>query len=290
MFDARVMPPPVRARSKAEERAQHPLASYLIDTTPQIEYLRTGRGLAADFDEPDVRQIRATYYGMIAELDHHFGRLIDYLKQSGQYDDTLIVFTGDHGEQLGDHHLFGKEGYFEACYHVPLVVRLPGSAADGARGTIVGDFTESVDVMPTILDWIGAEVPIECDGESLLAYCSGGRPPRPRREVHHEYDFRDVATTAPQRALGLTMEQCNLAAIRDRRYKYVHFPTLPPLLFDLEEDPGELNNIAGDRARESVVREYAQKLLGWMQEHRERRLTTMQASPGGLVTRREPRG
>lgn len=289
MYCADEVPSPIRAGSKADERGQHPLTAFLLDTTQQLEYFRTGKGLAADLGERDIRQLRATYYGMISELDYHMGRLIDYLKESRQYDETMIVITGDHGEQLGDHYLLGKQGYFEASYHVPLIVCMPGREADGARGTIVEDFSESIDVMPTILDWMGAEIPAACDGESLLPYCYGRKPPRPRTEVHHEFDFRDVLTEAPQRMLGLRMEQCNFAAVRDLHYKYVHFPTLPSLLFDLRHDPHELHDVAGDPAYESLVRTYAQKLLSWKQEHHDRTLTFMQASPDGLVTRREPR-
>jgi arylsulfatase A-like enzyme len=289
MYSADEAPAPIRHSSKEDERAQHPLTAFLIDTTPQLEYLRTGRGLAADLGERDVRQARATYYGMISELDRHLGRLIDYLEQSGQYDSTLIVFTCDHGEQLGDHYLFGKQGYYDATFHIPLVICAPEAEANGARGTIVDDFTESIDVMPTILDWIGAEVPVDCDGESLLPYCHGGTPPRPRSEVHYEFDFRDVITEEPQRALRLRMEQCNFVALRDARYKYVHFPALPPLFFDFEKDPHEFRNVAEDPAYAPLVLRYAQKLLSWRQEHQERTLTVMQASPRGLVVRHEPR-
>jgi arylsulfatase A-like enzyme len=289
MYGAAEAPVPIRLASKEEERAQHPLTAFLIDTTPQLEYWRTGRGLAADVAEADVRQARATYYGMISELDAHLGRLIDYLEASGQYDSTLIVFTCDHGEQLGDHYLFGKQGYFDATFHIPLIICAPDREADGARGSIVDNFTESVDVMPTVLDWLGADIPPACDGESLLPYCYGAKPPRPRGDVHYEFDFRDVITGDPQRALGLRMEQCNFAAVRDERYKYVHFPALPPLFFDLREDPNEFRNVAEDPAYASLVRQYAQKLLSWRQEHHERTLTIMQAGPDGLVTRHEPR-
>jgi arylsulfatase A-like enzyme len=289
MYSAAEAPAPIRRASKEQERAQHPLTAFLIDTTPQLEYWRTGRGLAADVGATDVRQARATYYGMISELDAHLGRLIDYLKASGQYESTLIVFTCDHGEQLGDHYLFGKQGYFDATFHIPLIVCAPEREADATRGTIVDDFTESVDVMPTILDWLGSDIPPACDGESLLPYCHGGKPPRPRGEVHYEFDFRDVVGGAPQQALGLRMEQCNFSAVHDLRYKYVHFPALPPLFFDLGKDPHEFDNVAEDPAYASLVRHYAQKLLSWRQEHHERTLTIMQASPDGLVVRHEPR-
>jgi arylsulfatase A-like enzyme len=167
-----------------------------------------------------------------------------------------------------------------------LIVRVPDG---GAHGRQVDRFTEAVDVMPTILDWLGCEVPIACDGESLMPFCRGDDVSFWRSEAHYEFDFRDVLTEAPQRALGLRMEQCCLAAIRDGHWKYVHFPTLPALLFDLENDPGEFRNLAADLAYAPRVLEYAQKLLSWRMEHSERTLTGMQAGPNGLKSRREPR-
>lgn len=286
-FSAAEVPPPVRARSLEEEAAQHPLLAFLLGHTRQIDFIRAGRGLVALLGDGDIAQLRATYYGMISETDHHFGRLIDYLKDSGQYEDTLVIFTSDHGEQLGDHHLLGKAGYFEGAAHIPLIIRAPGAGA--VAGASVSRFTESIDVVPTILDWLGLETPVTMDGESLLPYCRGRLPERPRTAVHFEHDFREVYSGVPQAALGLRMEQCSLAAIRDDRYKYVHFPALPPLLFDLQEDPGEFRNLAGDPARAAIVRDYAQALLSWRAEHLDRTLTWMQAGPDGIRSIREPR-
>ncbi|MEZ5862058.1 MAG: alkaline phosphatase family protein [Geminicoccaceae bacterium] len=281
------VPPPVREPSLEAASARHPLLAYLLRHTKQIDYIRAGRGLVADLGEADIRQVRATYYGMISETDHHFGELVRYLKKTGQYDDTLIIFTSDHGEQLGDHWLLGKAGFFDSAYHIPLIIKAPGAAA--TRGSVVGDFTESIDVVPTILDWLGAEIPETWDGESLLPYLHGQTPPRPRDAIHYEHDFREVYSAAPQKALGLRMAQCSLAAIRDERFKYIHFPTLPPLLFDLREDPHEMRNLAGDPAHAATVRDYAQRMLTWRMEHMERTLTGVQAGPEGLKSIREPR-
>ncbi|NIR39236.1 MAG: sulfatase-like hydrolase/transferase, partial [Actinobacteria bacterium] len=82
-----------------------------------------------------------------------------YLRSIDAWDDTLVVFTSDHGEQLGDHWLFGKYGYFDQAFHIPLIVRDPRPGADAGRGRRVDRFTENVDVMPTILDLLGADVP-----------------------------------------------------------------------------------------------------------------------------------
>ncbi len=281
------VPPPVRAPTWQDEAAQHPLLDYLLRTTTQKDYFRTGNGLAATLDERDIRQLRATYFCMMEEIDVHFGRLIDYLKRSGQYDHTLIVFSSDHGEQLGDHYQLGKQGYFDASYHIPLIVRAPETG--GGRGVRVDRFTEAVDLLPTILEWAGCDVPMVADGASLLPFCRGAVPERWREAAHYEFDFRDVLTGQPQAALGLGMEQCNLAVVRDTRWKYVHCAGLPPLLFDLDQDPGEFRNLAADPAHAAVVRDYAQKLLSWRMTHADRTLTYMQAGADGLKERRESR-
>ena len=129
-YDPAEVPAPRRRPSNGVEAEQHPLLAELLATTKQLDFFRTGEGLAADVGERDIRQLRATYYGMIGEVDAQLGRLIDYLKQTGQYDETLFVFSSDHGEMLGDHYMLGKSGYFAEAYHIPLVIRLPGADAD----------------------------------------------------------------------------------------------------------------------------------------------------------------
>ena len=69
--------------------------------------------------------LQASYYGLMAEVDDNMGRLFAHLKALGQWDDTLIVFTSDHGEQMGDHWLYGKTGFFDQSYHIPMIVRDP---------------------------------------------------------------------------------------------------------------------------------------------------------------------
>ena len=88
-----------------------------------------------------MRQARATYYGMMSEVDAEIGRLVEALKSFGDYENTLIVFTSDHGELLGDHWQFAKYAYFKQTFHIPLIVRDPGAEADAGRGTAVEAFT-----------------------------------------------------------------------------------------------------------------------------------------------------
>ncbi len=143
--------------------------------------------------------------------------------------------------------------------------------------------------MKGTLPGLGREVPVECDGESLLPFCHGETAPRWRREAHWAYDFRDILDQKVEHALGLTSDQCTMNVIRDERYKYVHFITLPALFFDLEEDPAELRNLADDPAYQGLMLEYAQKMLSWRLAHDERRLTNTVLTPAGPVERNGPR-
>ncbi|MCW5223615.1 DUF4976 domain-containing protein [Verminephrobacter aporrectodeae subsp. tuberculatae] len=286
MYDPARCPSPVRAASAQAEGQQHPLLRYYVESIPRSNFFQNGQGLGSAMDDAEVRQMRATYYGLIREIDDQLGRVFGYLKETGQWDDTLIVMTSDHGEQLGDHHLLGKIGYFDESYHVPLVIRDPSRAADGTRGTQVDHFTEVVDTMPTLLDWLGQPTPRACDGRSLLPFVrEGAAPARWRTEVHYEYDFRNISTSQAETALGLEMDECALAVVQDEHYKYVHFAASAPLFFDLRRDPQQMNSVAGQPEYAAQQLVYAQKMLDWRLLHAERTLTGYAASPEGLRSR-----
>jgi arylsulfatase A-like enzyme len=285
-YDPAEVPAPVRAASPEVEAQQHPLLAHYIRSVKQSQFFRDGQGLGSAMSEAEVRRMRTAYYGMISEVDEHLGRVIGYLKETGQYDNTLIVFTCDHGEQLGDHYLLGKIGYFDESFHIPLVIRDPSPEAACGRGRIVDQYTETIDVMPTILTWLGAEVPRACDGRSLLPFLCGETPADWRTEVHYEFDFRTSFGSARDNILNLPLDQCGLAVIQDTRYKYVHFAALPSLFFDLEADPGQFHNRACDPAYTPCVLEYAQKMLSWRLHYADRTLTGYSASPEGLLERR----
>ena len=200
---------------------------------------------------------------MISEVDAQIGRLIDFLKETGAYHDTLIIFTSDHGEYLGDHWMFAKYSYHEQTFHVPLIIRDPGPEARAADGSVIDAFTESIDLMPTILERIGRPAPGQCDGFSLGAFCRGQRPEGWRQEYHAEFDLRSPWSGRNGTPLGLRNDQCRVAVIRGRRFKYVHFEGLSCLFFDLEADPGEFHNLIDDPAQQRRVAEYAGKARAW---------------------------
>ncbi len=287
LIDPADVPPPARRPTAAEEGALHPYLAHRIACMDKDGLITDGPVDTRALSERDIRQIRATYLGLIAAADAGIGRILRHLKETGEYDETLIVFTVDHGELLGDHWLWGKEGWHDPAYHIPLIIRDPRPHA--ARGRIVEEFTEAVDLMPTILDWLGLEIPLQCDGESLLPFLQGGHPARWRQEAHFEFDFRDILDQAAETELGITSDQCQLAVIRDRDWKYVHFPALPPLLFDLRDDPHEFVNRASDPACREALLHYAQRMLSWRMEQADRTLARTHLTERGPFERRGPR-
>lgn len=277
---------PRRKASAEEEAALHPYLAYLFEKQDKPGYIGGIEGRLKEMDEAAARRVRAAYYGGVMEVDAQVGRLVAFLKEKGLYEETLILFTCDHGEMLGDHWLWSKEGFFDQAYHIPCIVRDPRAGADAGRGRVVESFTEAVDLMPTILEALGREVPDACNGRSLLPFLAGETPEDWRREAHWEYDFREVRSQAAEKALGIASEDCCLNVIRGERYKYVHFAALPPLLFDLQEDPGETRNLAGDPAHAGILLEMAQKLLSWRMRSADQELANLHLGEGGVARAR----
>ena len=214
------------------------------------------------------RKLQAGYFGLMSEVDDNMGRLVATLKENGAFDNTILIFTSDHGEQMGDHWMYGKAGFFDQSFHIPLIISAPG-----VKAGVCDRFTEHVDIFPTLMDLLGVDKPRQCDGHSLSQQLFEGRLENWREAAHFEYDFRH---SDAENVLGLDMEHACLNVIRDDRFKYVHFADLPELLFDLVEDPGELKNIASERPE--IVAEYAKKLLSWRMQTTDKTLSHLQIS------------
>ncbi len=240
-------------------------------------HLAAGRH-AAHTDATRHKLLQASYYGLMAEVDDNMGRLFAHLESLGEWNDTLVIFTSDHGEQMGDHWLYGKTGFFDQSYHIPMIVKMP----DGMAQARVSAFTEHVDVMPTMLQWLDLDAPRQCDGRSLMPFLAGRDEPHDWRcEAHWEYDFRDAGLTD---ALGLTLETCSLNVVRSLDTKYVHFAALPPLLFDLRNDPGECVNLARDERGQARLADCSQRLLSWRMRHTDKTLSHLRVTPTtGLI-------
>lgn len=285
MYDPQRMPAPVRAPELAAEKRVHPLTHLLLEHIKASNAVRHMPGLAADIPLGDIAKIRAAYYALCTEVDHHLGRVFDLLQQTGQDERTLIVLTSDHGEQLGDHYMMSKRGYFPQSYHIPLIVRDPRPSADATRGRKLDVFTENVDVLPTILDWMGEPLPHQFDGHSVLPFVRGEPPARWRKGARWEYDFRDMASREAAARLGIDPDATSLACLLDDEFAYIHFAELPPLLFDLKSDPHWLDNVADEARYQPVALKYARAMLDWRLAYADRTLTGLAISSQGLKGR-----
>ncbi|MER8629391.1 alkaline phosphatase family protein [Mesorhizobium opportunistum] len=271
-----------RAESWRAEAQSHPYLAYDLGGQKRARFRPGAVGKVHDWSEDDFRQIRAIYYGMIAEMDAQLGRIWQAVKAAGAWNDTVIVLTSDHAEMMGDHFMLGKGGYFDGSYHIPLIIRDPRHRK--AAGSSVDRFTEAVDILPTLMDLLGEAPEPHLDGCSLKPFLSGGTPAVWRDAAHWEFDFRSIADGEAERHFGIASRQCNLAVIRTKKFKYVHFGGgLPPLLFNVEADPGELTNLATSPAHLSTRLEFAERLLAWRAEHLDQSLALAELTDNGVV-------
>jgi arylsulfatase A-like enzyme len=245
---------------------------------PLHEAALNRRESAAPTDEARVRHLRAQYYGMISEVDHQLGRLWQALRDREMWDDTMIVVTADHAEQLGDQGLIQKLGYFEQSYHIVGIVRHPHHVH--AHGSVIDAFTENVDIFPTICEFIGAPVPTQCDGLPLTPFLSGETPPWWRDAAHWEYDWRgEFIERGPHDwPWDRRLERQHVATIRDADGAYAQFGDGSWLAFDLAADPTWHTPITDP---ERILR-YAQRMLTWRSRHADRTLTDMLVAHGGV--------
>jgi arylsulfatase A-like enzyme len=222
-------------------------------TADEHPVLRAYRGHdeCGSFGREEVaRHVRPAYMGLVAQVDAHLGRLVRELDAAGRLADTLIVFTSDHGEFLGDRGFGEKELFYDEVVRVPFLVVDPDARADATRGTREARFVEAVDVVPTFLDALGvAPAGFRCEGRSLLPLLRGLPVADWRDSVTSEldYSFRRARV-----ALGRRPGGCNAWMVRTAQWKYVHWEGFRPQLFDLAADPRELVDLGAAPAHAGV--------------------------------------
>lgn len=232
--------------------------------------------------ELGMRTLRSQYYGMISEVDAQLGRVFEALRAGGQWTNTIILITSDHGEQLGDHGLREKVGFFEQSYRIIGMIRVP--QVSQGHGRVVRAFTENVDVLPTVCDLLGEPTPAQCDGRSLVPWLAGDSPDDWREMATWEYDWRQIYITNDADGSALNwptdrrLERQHLCVQRDEDHAYVQFGNGDWLAFDLATDPTWRTAI-DDPAR---VLPLAQRMLTWRSQHTQRRLSGFKLESGGV--------
>jgi arylsulfatase A-like enzyme len=223
-------------------------------------YRRTDEGLSFGRDEV-ATNAKIAYMGLVKQIDDHIGRLMAAMGREGRLDDTLIVFTSDHGDFLGDHWLGEKEVFYEQAIRIPLIVVDPDARADRTRGTVDERLVESVDLVPSFIEAAGGSVPEHLiEGRSLRPLLHGEAVRwRDAAFAELDYGFRRV-----RQLLGRAPRDCRGFMIRTERWKYVEWPGFHPQLFDLGEDPGEYRDLGQDPARAEIRREMKDRLFDRM--------------------------
>jgi arylsulfatase A-like enzyme len=240
-------------RSEEERRDPHPVYRAFMD-------LRVSNAFSRD----DVRsEVVPVYMGLIKQIDDQLGVLFRFMEESGLIDNTLIAFTSDHGDYLGDHWMGEKDLFHEPSAKVPLILVDPSPSAHATRGTVCEQMVEAIDLVPTFLDALGGD-PVQqshrLEGRSLMPLLRGPSPSGWRDFVFSEYDYSMLPVAA---ALGIEPRNARLFMIADRRWKYVHALGFRPMLYDLDADPHEFKDLGADPAYESERRRMAAALNAW---------------------------
>jgi arylsulfatase A-like enzyme len=220
------------------------------------------------FSRDDVREtVIPAYMGLITQIDDQIGRLMRYLEDSGQMQETLIVFTSDHGDYMGDHWLGEKELFHDASARIPLIVVDPSADADATRGSVSPHLTEAIDLAPTFVEFLGGTVPDHIlEGKSLLPGLRG-ETARTRDFVVSEYDY---SARSHLRHLSKDTKTCALTMIYDGRWKMIWVEGHRPMLFDLESDPQELRDLGDMPDHADQITRLCEMMFAWARRQHNR--------------------
>ena len=209
--------------------------------------------VGARYDKEHWKEAWRVYLGLVSMLDECVGQIIDELKEQGIYDDSLIIFTSDHGEMLGSHGLFQKMCMYEESARVPLYIKLPKKGMSGkmAAGTVVDQVVSHVDVMPTLCDYLGIRPKHQMDGRSLFPLLRGER--MEKKAAYIQYDGNGSRSNF-QRCVVNGKYKLIVDLFQNEAFYE---------LYDLEKDSQETTNLLFDAAYDSV----ASDLMGLLAAH-----------------------
>jgi len=206
------------------------------------------RGISQPLPEERIRVARAAYYGMCEHFDSQVGKILGKLEATGLARNTLVVYTSDHGEMAGEHGCWWKSNYYEGSVGVPLIASLPGVVREGRRSEAVCNL---MDLGPTMLDMAGADPLPASDGRSMWPALQGDPQPDWPNETFAEL-------------LGGVGDPPSRMIRRDQWKLYKYHDDHPPALFDLADDPSELNDLGRDPTHATIREDLLTRLYdGW---------------------------
>ena len=249
MYDNRHLLPVMRHGN--ERQNPHPVYEAFMNQRASQVFSRDG-----------VRDhVLPAYMGLIKQIDDQMGLLMAFLEVKGLLHNTMIVFSSDHGDYLGDHWMGEKDMFHQQSVRVPLIIYDPRGSADATRGTVNEQLVESIDLLPTFVEACGGDVREHVvEGRSLAPLIAGGTLPSWREAVFSEYDY---AHQPMIRELGRKPSETGMTMIFDGRFKLVQIEGYRPILHDLMEDPEEFFDLGGDPDYGSEIQRLQKMLLDW---------------------------
>ncbi|MAQ82833.1 MAG: phosphonate monoester hydrolase [Maritimibacter sp.] len=237
-------------RSAAEREKPHPVYGAFMEE-------RVSRAFC---DDGTRTRVLTAYMGLIKQIDDQMGRLMAFLDAQGLTEETMIIFTSDHGDYLGDHWMGEKELFHDASARIPMIVVDPRAEADATRGQTSSALVEAIDVVPTILDYFGGEaVPHIIEGHSLVPLLHG-QTDSLRDVAVSEYDY---SMRGVRQRLGVAVKDAKLTMLFDGRWKYIFAEGFRPMLFDLQNNPDELTDLGADPAHQAECARMEKLLFAW---------------------------
>lgn len=215
---------------------------------------KIGTTILGDDNPRSLEEVVKDHYAGVVDNDENLGRIVDCLEHSGKLDDTVVILTSDHGFFLGEWRMYDKRFMHEPSIRVPLMVRYPGLIR---AGSVSEQIALNVDIAPTLLEFAGITPPTAMHGRSLVPLLKGERPKTWRKDWLYEYyEYPQWEHVRPHRG------------VRTERHKLIHYYKLnafPELadefeLYDLQKDPGELNNLYGKPGFDALTRQLLKRI------------------------------
>jgi len=215
------------------------------------------REIIAALGEPGLREFLRVYYGMVKLIDDQVGRILRTLDETGRADNTVVVFTADHGDMMGGHGMVWKStrAFYDEVVRVPLVISYPGKFKPRVSERAV----DSTDLMPTLLELASHRIPEQAQGKSLVRHLKGRAEPGQARQ----YTFSERVRPNPKGQRKVLPGTKGDFMVRGKGWKYIRYSNRQEYLYNLREDPGETVNLIGDPKSQSIRRELEAEMDKW---------------------------